>query len=211
MEDANAAFTVWKMQGRVTMPAQYHSPTGGIDIDCYVTRQNMDGTLDLGHEPVRTELWSGASLFVMRRADPLLVKPRFVQSWFVPPLEELEAGGYSGAGDRAVIRRSAGGTTATAATEAARGVAQTPGSSGTATFSQIVVVQYPFDPAQYIDGHPYLTLEYGDELERITKEVDSGWTKGRLRKRASGKPCAPGALGYDWGWYPENYAAPRQA
>ena len=57
--DANAAFTVWKMQGRVTMPAQYHSPTGGID--CYVTRQNMDGTLDLGHEPVGTELRSGAS------------------------------------------------------------------------------------------------------------------------------------------------------
>ena len=46
------------------------------------------------------------------------------------------------------------------------------------------MVQYPFDPAQYIDGHPYLTLEYGDELERITKEVDTGWTKGRLRKRA---------------------------
>ena len=169
--------------------------------------QNMDGTLDLGHEPVGTELRTGARLFVKRRADPLLVKPRFVQGWFVPPLEELEAGGYSGAGDRAVIRSSAGGTIATAATEAARGVAQTPGSSGTATFSQIVVVQYPFDPAEYIDGHPYLTLEYGDELERITKEVDSGWTKGRLRKRASGKPCAPGALGCDWGWYPVNYAA----
>ena len=102
---------------------------------------NMDGTLDLGHEPVGTELRTGARLFVKRRADPLLAKPRFVQGWFVPPLEELEAGGHSGAGDRAVIRRSAGGTTATAATEAARWVAQTPGSSGTATFSQIVVVQ----------------------------------------------------------------------
>ena len=54
--DANAAFTVWKMQGRVTMPAQYQSPTGGIDIDCYVTRQNMDGTLDLRHEPVASLL-----------------------------------------------------------------------------------------------------------------------------------------------------------
>ena len=118
----------------------------------------------------------------------------------MPPLEELEAGATA-----------APGTTATAAAEAARGIAQTPGSSGTATFSQIVVVQHPFDPAEYIDGHPYLTLEYGDELERITKEVDCGWTKGRLRKRASGKPCAPGALGCDWGWYPVIYAAPRHA
>ena len=71
------------------------------------------------------------------------------------------------------------------------------------------MVQHPFNPDEYIDGQPYLTLEYGDELERITNEVDSDWTKGRLRKRKSGKPCPPGALGCDWGWYPVCYAAPR--
>ena len=184
VDDANAAFAVWKMQGRVTMPAQYHSPTGGID--CYVTRQNMDGTLDLGHEPVCTELRSGASFFVKHRADPSHVKARLVEGWFVPPLQQLEPCGRIGAG----------------------GIAQTPGSSDTATSSEIVVALHSFLPIDYYDNeHPYLTLEYGDELERITKEVDSGWTKGRLRKRASGKPCAPGALGCDWGWYPVNYAA----
>ena len=127
------------------------------------------------------------------------MKPRFVQGWFVPPLEELEAGATA-----------APGTTATAATEAARGIAQTPGSSDTATSSEIVVALHGFDPIDYDKEHPYLTLEYGDELERITKEVDTGWTKGRLRKRASGKPCASGALGCDWGWYPVSYAAPRE-
>ena len=176
---AIAAFKMWIEQGRVTMPAQYPSPTGGID--CYVTRQNKDGTLNLGHEPVCTELRSGASFFVKHRADPSHVKARLVEGWFVPPFEQLEPWG------------------------------RTPGSSDTATSSEIVVARHSFNPIDYNDGHPYLTLEYGDELERITKEVDTGWTKGRLRKRASGKPCAPGALGYDWGWYPENYAAPRQA
>ena len=66
-------------------------PSHGIDVDCYVTLQ-------------RTYVGSG------QRPEVLCV-----QGWFVPSLEELEAGGQSGAGDKAVTRPSAGGTTATAA------------------------------------------------------------------------------------------------
>ena len=39
------------MRGRVYMPAKYHSQTHKEDIDSFVMRQNLDGSLDLGLEP----------------------------------------------------------------------------------------------------------------------------------------------------------------
>lgn len=80
---AVAAFEVWKAEGRINMPAHYFSQTHQQHIPCVVVRRNNDGSLDLFDQIASSKLEKTG--VVKLRADPILVRPRQVQGWFVPP------------------------------------------------------------------------------------------------------------------------------
>jgi hypothetical protein len=175
--EAVAAFEVWKAKGRVHMPAQYNSPTHKVDIPCFVTHQNEDGTLDLSHEAVL----GNDSQLLKRRADALLVRPRIIEGWFVPALEDYDA--Y-------------GGTCEQETADGAPPPTPPP---------QVVWMHHPFNGAEYHDGvgSPYLVLERGDEIEVKPTDASNGWAEGRVRRRARNGDIPAGP---EEGWYPAEYA-----
>eukprot|EP00434_Breviolum_minutum_P039995 symbB.v1.2.035533.t1/scaffold4807.1/size34543/3 len=83
ISEALKAFQEWKDEGRIGMPAKYHSSQYG-EISCFVTQKTGDSTLEVKKALVEVATAGKKPLWKHPKADKEAVKPREECGWYVP-------------------------------------------------------------------------------------------------------------------------------